>query len=325
MLKRDRDRTAGEYKPPKYIQTSRREFLKKLGVLPVAAMAAEQVTMGSAAPKAGSKLPLINFGKYSLSRLICGTNPFNGGSHLSVFVNHEMRRYYTPEQILKTLRRCQEMGINCWQAGRDNYKLYQRFIDEGGKMHYLSLGAKPADIEEIAKAGAIGIAHHGEQTDRLYKAGQLDAIHDYLKRVRDAGLMVGVSTHMPAVIEAIEDKDWDVDFYMTCVYERHRSAAELEELLGQAPIPVGEVYLPKDPPRMFKVMRRTRKPCLAFKILAAGRLSERKAWVENAFRETFESIKPGDAVIVGIYDRYSDQVAENAEYTRCFSPLSRPA
>ena len=322
MLTLDQEHEQGEHNLIRHGQTSRREFLKKLGALPVAAMAAEEVSIGFSAQAAESKLPVIRFGKYSLSRLICGTNPFNGGSHLSVFVNREMRQYYTPEQILKTLRRCQEVGINCWQAGGDDYKLYRRFVDEGGKMHYLSLGAKPADIEELAKAGALGIAHHGEQTDRLFKAGQLDEVHDYLKRVRDAGLMVGVSTHMPAVIEAVEDKGWDVDFYMTCVYERHRSAAELEKLLGQAPIPVGEVYLPKDPARMFKVMRQTQKPCLAFKILAAGRLSERKAWVETAFRETFKSVKPSDAIIVGIYDRYSDQVAENAEYTRRFSPLS---
>jgi hypothetical protein len=309
---------------PERSQSSRREFLKKLGVLPVAAMAARQVTDAAVATASEAKLPRIKFGKYSLSRLICGTNPFNGGSHLSVFVNYAMKQYYTEEQILKTLRRCREVGINCWQAGRGNYKLYQRLIEQGSRMHYLSIGKDPAEIEELAKAGTIGIAHHGEHTDRMFKAGRLDTIHDYLKRVRDAGLMVGVSTHMPAVIETIEGKGWDVDFYMACVYERHRSAAELEKLLGQAPIPVGEVYLPKDPPRMFKVMRQTRRPCLAFKILAAGRLSERKAWVEKAFRETFQSIKPNDAVIVGIYDRYKDQPAENAEYTRRFSSLGRP-
>ncbi|MHC4463058.1 MAG: hypothetical protein ACYS6W_15060 [Planctomycetota bacterium] len=97
-------------------QSSRREFLKKLGVLPVAAMAAEKVVSSARAGEA--RLPRIKFGKVSLSRLVCGTNPFNAGSHLSVFVNHEMRQYYTPEQILKTLRRCQEVDINCWQAGK---------------------------------------------------------------------------------------------------------------------------------------------------------------------------------------------------------------
>ena len=136
------------------------------------------------------------------------------------------------------------------------------------------------------------------------------------KRVRDAGLVVGVSTHMPDVVDTVESKGWDVDYYMTCVYERHRSAEDLEKLLGQAPIPVGEVYLPLDPPRMFRVVRQTDKPCLAFKILAAGRLSERREWVEEAFRQTFESIKSTDGVIVGIYDRYSDQPAENANLVR---------
>jgi len=302
---------------PRCNQTSRREFLRKSGALAVAAITTEQVTTTSAAA-AEARLPQIKFGKYSLSRLICGTNPFNGGSHLSVFVNHAMKEYYTEEQILRTLGRCQQVGINCWQAGGGNYKLYQRLIEQGGKMHYLSLGKDPVEIKKLAAAGTIGIAHHGEQTDRMFKAGKLDEINDYLKRVRDAGLMVGVSTHMPAVIEEVEARGWDVDFYMGCVYERHRSAAELQKLLGQAPIPVGEVYLPNDPPRMFKVMRQTKRPCLAFKILAAGRLSKRKEWVEKAFRETFQSIKPNDAVIVGIYDRYSDQPAENAGYTRRF-------
>jgi len=302
----------------------RRDFLRTAGTLPVALIAAQYGTGSSAAPAAQPKMPQIRLGSHAVSRLICGANPFGAGSHLSVFVNHEMRRYYTPEQILKTLRRCQEVGINCWQAGGDRYELYRRFIDEGGKMHYISIeSGNPAFIKTLARAGCIGIAHHGEATDSLFKSGRINQMQDYLKRVRDAGLLVGVSTHMPAVVDAVESKGWDVDYYMTCVYERHRSAAELEKLLGQAPIPVGEVYLPNDPPRMFKAMRQTKRPCLAFKILAAGRLSDRRQWVERAFRETFTSIKPNDAVIVGIYDRYSDQPAEDAALVRRFASTSR--
>ena len=45
----------------------------------------------------------------------------------------------------------------------------------------------------------------------------------------------------------------------------------------------------------------------------------RKHWVEGAFRDTFAAIKPSDGVIVGIYDRYSDQPAENAAYVRQFA------
>jgi hypothetical protein len=123
---------------------------------------------------------------------------------------------------------------------------------------------------------------------------------------------------MPAVVDAIESKGWDLDYYMTCVYERHRSAEDLKKLLGYVPIPVGEVYLEEDPPRMFAAVQKTKRICLAFKILAAGRLSERKPWVEKAFRQTFQSIKPTDGAIIGIYDRYADQPAEDAGFTRRF-------
>ena len=69
-------------------------------------------------------------------------------------------------------------------------------------------------------------------------------------------------------------------------------------------------------------MRSTERPCLGFKILAAGRLSDRQEWVEAAFRQAYESIKPTDGIIIGIYDRYGDQVAENANYLRRFAALS---
>jgi len=296
----------------------RREFLKAAGAVSLGLAAAQGQPAWAAAPE--TALPQVAFGKHSLSRLVCGANPFNGGSHLSTFVNQQMREYFTSEQILKTLRRCQEVGINCWQiSGLVNLDLYRRFVDEGGKMSAISLGQNPNDLAKLAAGGCIGVAHHGEVTDGLFKAGRLDEIRDFLKQVRDTGMMVGVSTHMPDVVDAVESKGWDVDYYMTCVYERHRSEEDLKKLLGRVPLPVNEVYLKEDPPRMFEAIRNTRRPCLAFKILAAGRLSDRKAWVEQAFRETFAAIKPTDAVIVGIYDQYSDQPGEDAALVRKYA------
>ena len=154
------------------------------------------------------------------------------------------------------------MGINCWQSGHGNYALYRRFLEEGGKMHFLAIEAGKGDaIQKLSTGGCIGIAHHGEVTDALFKAGRLDEIHDFLKRVHDAGLLAGVSTHMPAVVDAIESKGWDFDYYMTCVYERHRSEQELKKLLGMVPLPPHEVYLVEDPPRMFQAIRSTKRPC----------------------------------------------------------------
>lgn len=300
---------------------SRRDFLKTISVVSAA------VALGShncrlQAQSDGGILPQIKLGKYNISRLICGGNTFNAGSHLSVFFNNELRAYYTEEQKLKTLRRCQEVGINTFQSSGNDIYLYKKFTEQGGRMNYFTLGTANDDIKKFAENGCIGVAHHGEVTDRLFKSRQLDEILEFIKKVRDSGLLVGVSTHIPEVVEEVESRGWDIDFYMTCVYQRHRSEAELKKLLGFVPLPVGEVYLKEDPPRMFRVVQQTKRTCFAFKILAAGRLCERKEWVEDAFRRTFESIKPHDCVIVGLFDKYSDQPAEDAEYTRKYSSLS---
>jgi hypothetical protein len=272
-------------------------------------------------------LPEIPFGPHRLSRLILGANPINGGSHLSRFVNRQMLSYFTPERVLELLRTCQAAGINTWQSSPFNLDLYRRHRAEGGQMHYISLAhddpKDPDAIRHLVEAGTIGIAHHGEVTDQMFKNGEIERMHDFLRRVRDSGTLVGISTHMPAVVDYVESRGWDVDFYMTCVYERHRSKEELKALLGYVPLPEREVYLEEDPPRMWQACRQTSKPCLAFKILAAGRVCDRPELVEQAFEVTFRHIKASDAVIVGMYPEYEDQVTLNAEYVRRFSGLSQ--
>ncbi len=267
-------------------------------------------------------LPTIPFGETELSRLILGANPINGGSHLSVFVNKQMKRYFTPERVQALLGRCEQQGINTWQSGPVNLDAYRTYVANGGSMHYLALAYDKPDapdmLETLVEGGTLGVAHHGEVTDVFWKNGEIDKAREYCKRIRDAGVMVGVSTHIPDVVDHIVSEDWDVDFFMCCVYERHRTREELRDLLGHVPIPVKEVYLESDPPRMYKVMRQTEKPCLAFKILAAGRLSDRTEWVEAAFEQAFAQMKLNDAVIVGMYPEYEDQVAINAGYVRRF-------
>ncbi len=81
-------------------------------------------------------------------------------------------------------------------------------------------------------------------------------------------------------------------------------------------LPLGQVFLESDPPRMCRAIRQTRRPCLAFKILAAGRHGATREQLERAFRFAFENIKPEDAVIVGMYPRFKDEIRENVELVR---------
>src|SRR5947209_16945700 len=102
---------------------------------------------------------------------------------------------------------------------------------------------------------------------------------------------------------------------MCCLYYLTRHRAELQKILGKD-IPLGEVYLPSDPPRMFTVVKTTRKPCLVYKVLAAGRRADSSAEVRRCLESALTNIKPTDALIVGMYQQFSDQVSENAAMVR---------
>src|SRR5215468_1592803 len=80
----------------------------------------------NAAPAPKATLPRVRLGKHLVSRLICGNNCFNGNSHTSILLSEEMRRYYSADQVMRTLRRCQEVGIDTWQAGYRNLTYHRR-------------------------------------------------------------------------------------------------------------------------------------------------------------------------------------------------------
>src|SRR5262249_26314919 len=86
-----------------------------------------------------------------------------------------------------------------------------------------------------------------------------------------------------------QEKGWDVDYYMCCLYYLTRPREELHKLLGPA-LPLGEIYLPTDPPRMFRVVKAVKKPCLVYKVLAAGRRVGSAAEVRACFETALKNI-----------------------------------
>jgi hypothetical protein len=67
---------------------------------------------------------------------------------------------------------------------------------------------------------------------------------------------------------------------------------------------------------MFQTIQASREPCLAYKVLAAGRQVSNLAEVRGRFLEAFANIMSTDAVIVGMYQQLGDQVGENAAIVR---------
>lgn len=292
---------------------SRRQFLQ-------AATAATVAARASAAQP--DLLPTVKFGKHDVSRLIVGTNPFFGYTHFNAMYDKFMREWYTMDRRAEVLHNCEKAGINTWQLHyhADTIALLRRIRAEGSKLNTFLLSDFEMQkdfsmIPELAKLGFIGMAHHGNRTDEAFRAKDMSRVQEFTKRVRDTGMMVGVSTHNPEVVDFIETKGWDIDYFMTCFYRVSRSPEETRSLLG-GERPLGEAFLEKDPVRMTAMIRQTRKRCLAFKIMAAGRNGMTPEAVEGMFKFAFENIKPGDAVIVGMCPKFKDEIAENTGIVR---------
>lgn len=295
---------------------SRRGFLKAAAGLGGAAALASSA---NAAPD----MPMVKFGSAEVSRLIIGSNPFYGYSHFNPLLDAFMREYMTQDRRMEVLHRCEKAGVRTWQVHYMKQTMvdFQRYRDEGGKMNWFLLGdfEMMTDLSLIAKVvkefKPIGVAHHGNRTDERFEAGQQQKVKEFCKAVRDTGVMVGVSTHNPAVIETIESEKWDVDYFQTCVYRVTRTREQARKDFGESPLDNGGMFMERDPERMCNVIRQTKKPCLAFKILAAGRTNLRPQTIENSFRFVFEHIKAGDAVIVGMCPKFKDEITENTALT----------
>jgi hypothetical protein len=267
-------------------------------------------------------LPKVKFGKAEITRLIIGSNPFYGYSHFNLVLDRTMREWYTQGRKMEVLHRCEQFGIRTWQLHYNDQPVedFRRYRAEGGKMNLILLAdfALMKDLTLLPKVvkemAPLGIGHHGNRTDERFRNGEMGKVREFLKVVRDTGVMVGLSAHNPEVIDTVESQGWDIDYYQTCLYRVSRTPEEARKALGESP--VGEIYLEKDPERMCKVIRQTKKSCLAFKVLGAGRSINSPQAIESAFRFALTNIKPTDAIIVGMFPRYKDEVQENTELVR---------
>jgi hypothetical protein len=360
-------------KPGPAGENSRRDFIQRIGAVAAASTVAASASAqqpppagasgpGPAPPVPGSlskePMPMVRFGKYNISRLIIGVNP--PGSHFSARLVQDAAAWNTPERRVQQFKRCEELGINTRVQTRDQIQIHNR--ENGGKL--MGCGSEGADIgrdgnweatEKAIKAhvgyGNISVHHLGYGpfgTDSYWRQGRLNVVREFCKRVRDTGLLVAITSHRPEVFEIVESQNWDVDYYMCCLYKYGRTHKEWLAAFKSNPemLPVeigwpyeesdalsaptrwsdlygGEVaWVKGDPADMLKVVQQTNKPCFVYKLLADGHLTQRQDTVEAQFKYVLANIKKTDAVVVGMYDKYFDEYAINKEYVVKYSNTS---
>lgn len=268
-----------------------------------------------------ASMPQVAFGPHRISRLIIGGNPFKGFSHLTPKLSAAMVEYYTREQMVDVLLRCEREGMTAMQSRGDAHimSMIRAYRDAGGTMQWIGQTASEAEdvlenIRVMAKLDPIAIYHHGSRTDTYFREGRMDVVRERCLLIKELGLMAGVGAHLPEVFEWVEEQDWPIDFYMCSAYNLSREAKSEPAVAGHRP--EDHLFVDADRDVIFEFARRTPKPCLVFKVLGAGRKCASQDEVRDAYRYALDRIKPDDAMVVGMYPRHEDQVRQNAEHIR---------
>ena len=267
-----------------------------------------------------STMPMVPFGATHISRFIVGGNPFSGNSHVTRELNEEMADYFTADRIVQVLLRCEQLGVTAMQSRADRHimRVIREYRNRGGTMSWIAQTASEMrdldrNVRGIAEMGGIGAYHHGSRTDSLWLSGRIDEVLPLLKLMRDVGLQVGLGTHIPEVIDYVEDKGWDIDFYMASLYNLNRKP-RLGAIVGGAESAEENLFLDEDRGAMARRILSTNKTVLAFKILAASRNCQTPTDTEEAFRWAFGHIKPQDAIVVGVFPKHREQLQENITF-----------
>jgi hypothetical protein len=290
----------------------KRAFLKKLSVISGGVFAGfginknkqELISMVNTVEKVQSdslEMPMIQFGKHKITKLIAGGNQMAwklklGESSYNYYDKYD-KDYLPFEDALTILRMCESNGINIWTARGDSHIIHMLFNyrERGGKLNWLgqtaSEQADPSrNIKEIAANGAIATYLHGNQTGRYFQEGKQDTARDLLKVIRDTGMLVGMASHTPEPFYYAEEKGWDLDFYYAALQADDNREKQL------------------------KFIKQTDKICLAYKILQAGRRCKTPESTKEAFEYTLKNIKKKDAIVVGMFLPY--HVVDNIRYTK---------
>jgi hypothetical protein len=135
------------------------------------------------------------------------------------------------------------------------------------------------EITTAIRAGAKAAFIQGLRVEQQFRAGRLDVLRDWVEHIRSLGVPAGMAAHQPDIHLAVEKAEFPTDFYYQCFYRGDK-----------------EVYQAEDRDLAVETIRQISKPVVAYKILAAGRLSG-----EEGFRFAFRHLAPKDGACVGIY------------------------
>lgn len=217
-----------------------------------------------------SEFPRTLVGGVSLPRLIIGTNWFLGYSHTSLAKDKFIQDLQTRERIAAVLAAFLDYGIDAvmgplsqhledsiraaeQRAGRGLIRIYTPAFDLSPDA--AAENSAPAALDKCAGWGASFCLPHQCVVDALVdrRAGLIRDLDQYTRLIRARGMIPGLSTHMPETIVYADQMGADVETYL----QPYNAAGFLMQVEADW---------------VMRVIHQARKPVMAIKPLAAGRL-----------------------------------------------------
>ena len=286
---------------------------------------------GQPVPDVPGPMPMGKIGNLEISRLIAGHNLVVGQAHSRdlLWTSQLLSAYFTEEKILETFAMYEKKGINASFARMSAQMVnpVKKYMKErGGKLTWIAGisaqgdGDVKRDLDMALDMGAKAGYVHGNTSDALFKAKNVDAIGKALEAMKKANLVSGVCCHLIDVPMALQKAGIKPDFYVKTFHSGNYWSAgppkepdpawkPTETELAQAELGAWGSHnnlWDTTPKQTAAFMANVKVPWIGFKILAAGALSPREAFTY--------SFKNGcDFICVGMYDF---QVTDNVNLAK---------
>ena len=253
------------------------------------------------------EFPRTTVGGVSLSRMLIGTNWLLGWSHTSASADAQIKRRYDSAQAFKpVLEAYLRHGVDSIMAPFGaSPELMEAIRDTEQKMGReillidtptLNVDDNPQarreaeqTVKESAKRGAkFCLLHHSCAEQLVDKnKGVIRRLDDYTKMIRDAGMIPGLSAHMPELIVYSDANGYDVETYI-----------QIFNCMG--------FLMQVEIETVASIIQNAKKPVMTIKSMAAGRCSP---YVGLTF--SWNAIRERDMVTVGAFS--PQEVEEDVE------------
>ncbi len=251
--------------------------------------------------------PRTDVAGVSLSRMLIGTNWMLGWSHTSPAADQRIKdKFVSPEAFFPMFEAFLSHGVDSLMGIIGEIPLIQGAIQHaqdktGRKIHIIDTpilnvsdsaeGRREAEavIKRSAQAGAtFCLPHHScvEQLVNKHKR-EIARISDYTSMIRDAGMIPGLSAHMPELIVYSDANEYDVQTYVQ-IYNcmGFLMQVEVESVSG--------------------IIHNAKKPVMTIKSMAAGRVTP---YIGLTF--SYATLRERDMVTVGCFT--PEEVHEDVE------------